>query len=278
MKDLEPAPGPAGPRLTWIGHATVLLELSGVRLLTDPLLRGRVSYLGRQVSGVDPARYAGIDVVLLSHLHLDHLDLPSLGLVGRKTPVIVPRGGARLLRRHGFWRVTEVEAGDEVRVGPLAVRAVYAEHPGGRRPFWSGARTPAVGYVVAGEVRAYFAGDTGLFDGMAGIVRPPLDVALLPVGGWGPLAPLWERLPVPVPGHLDPRRAAGALDLLRPLVAVPFHWGTYAPVGLGRLMSGALGDPPENFRRHAAELAPGVEVRVLRPGESLGLGATGGPS
>ena len=261
-------------RLVWIGHSTVLLDLDGARLLTDPVLRGRVSYLRRQAPGVDPARYAGVDAVLLSHLHLDHLDLPSLRMVGRETRLVVPRGGGRLLERRGFRDVTEIEAREEIRVGSLTVRATHAEHPGARGPL--GAKAPALGYVVAGSLRVYFAGDTGLFDGMAEIGGPLLDVALLPVGGWGPFAPLWERLPVSVPGHLDPRRAAEALRLLGPRVAVPIHWGTYAPLGLDRFMSASLGNPPRAFRRHAAELAPEVGVRVLGPGEMLGLDTVGG--
>ena len=263
-------------RLVWVGHSTVLLDLDGARLLTDPVLRGRVSYLRRQAPVVDPAWYSGIDAVLLSHLHLDHLDLPSLRLVGRETHLVVPRGGGRLLERRGFRRVTEMEAGGEIGGGPLIVRATHAEHPGARSPL--GAKAPALGYVVAGSFGVYFAGDTGIFDGIAGIGGTRLDVALLPVAGWGPLAPLWERLPVSVPGHLDPRRAAEALRLLRPRVAVPIHWGTYAPLGMDRLMSASLGNPPQTFRRHAAELAPGVEVRVLDPGEMLGLGTAGGGS
>lgn len=262
-------------RLVWLGHSTVLLDLDGVRLLTDPVLRDRVSYLRRQVASVDAASYAGVDAVLLSHLHFDHLDLPSLLMVDRGTHLIVPRGGGRLLQRHGFGCVTEMEAGEEVRIGSLAVRAVHAEHPGARSPL--GPRAPALGYVLSGGLRIYFAGDTGAFDGMAEIGRPFLHLALLPVGGWGPLAPLWKRLPVPVPGHLDPRRAAEALRLLRPLVAVPVHWGTYAPLGLGRPMSASAGDPPADFRRHAANLAPGVEVRVPNPGQTLRLDTIGGP-
>lgn len=248
----------------------MLLDLDGTRLLTDPVLRDRISYLRRQVPDVDPAWYAGVDAVLISHLHADHLDLPSLRLIGRGPPIVVPRGGGRLLERGGFRRVIEVEAGEEVRVGALTVRATHAEHPGARVPF--GAKAPALGYVIEGSLKVYFAGDTGVFGGMAGIGRSILDVALLPVGGWGPLAPLWERLPVAVPGHLDPRRAAEALRLLKPSLAVPIHWGTYAPSGpLGRWMSASLGHPPEAFRRHAITLAPEVEVRVLPPGETLRL-------
>ena len=260
--------------LTWIGHSTVLLDLDGVRLLTDPVLRNRVSYLRRRVPAVDPAGHAGVDGVLVSHLHLDHLDLPSLRLMGLETQLVVPRGGGRFLERRGFRRVIEVEAGEAVRVGSLTVRATHAEHPGGRVPL--GTKAPALGYVVAGSFRVYFAGDTGIFDGMSEIGCPRLDVALVPVGGWGPLAPLWERLPVPVPGHLDPRRAAEALRLLKPRVAVPIHWGTYAPFGLNRSMSSSLDNPPVAFRRHAAEFAHGVEVRTLSPGETLRLDTIGG--
>ena len=247
----------------------MLVDLDGVRLLTDPMLRDRASYLRRRVPGVDPTLYAGVDAVLVSHSHSDHLDLPSLRLVGRETLLVVPRGGGRLLGRRGFRHVVEMEAGEEIRIGALRVRATHAEHGGARLPF--GARAPALGYVAAGSRRVYFAGDTGIFAGMAEIGRAPLDVALVPVGGWGPLAPLWERLPSGAPGHLDPRRAAEALRLLRPLLAVPIHWGTYAPLGLGRAMAGSLDLPPRAFRRHAAELAPEVEVRVLGPGGTVRL-------
>lgn len=229
-------------------------------------MRDCASYLRRQVPVVDPAWYAGVDAVLLSHLHSDHIDLPSLEQLGRNTLLVVPRGGGRLLGRRGFRRLTEVEPGEEVRIGSLRVRATHAEHDGARMPF--GKKAPALGYVVAGSRRVYFAGDTGLFTGMANIDNV-LDVALIPIGGWGPLAPLWENLPSGAPGHLDPRRAAEALRLLRPLLAVPIHWGTYAPLGLGRFVSRFYA--PRAFCRHAVELAPEVEVRVLNPGASLRL-------
>jgi L-ascorbate metabolism protein UlaG (beta-lactamase superfamily) len=162
----------------------------------------------------------------VSHLHPDHLDLHSLErLPGhQELLVMVPRGSGRLLTRRGFPSVAEVEAGDELQIGALRVRATHAEHGGARLPFW--ATVPALGYVVTGSRRVYFAGDTGIFDGMANIDRA-LDVALVPVGGWGPLAPSWERFPWAIPGHLDSRSDAEALRLLQPLLAVPIHWGTY---------------------------------------------------
>jgi L-ascorbate metabolism protein UlaG (beta-lactamase superfamily) len=247
--------------LTWVGHSTVLIDLDGVRLLTDPVLRNRVAHLRRRVPIANPTEYADVDAIIISHLHFDHLDLPSLELLGREVPLIAPRGGGRLLKRRGFRRITEVEAGEEIQVGTLTVRATHAEHNGPRLPF--GAKAPALGYVVTGSCRIYFAGDTDLFDDMAKIGRG-LDVALVPIWGWGPSAGS---------GHLDPRGAAEALQLLRPLLAVPIHWGTYAPLGLGRFQSAVLTDPVTAFRRQTAELAAEVEVHVLRPGETLRIEA-----
>ena len=111
--------------------------------------------------------------------------------------------------------------------------------------------------------RVYFAGDTDLFEGMA-TLAPDLDVALVPIWGWGPSAGA---------GHLDPRRAAEALRLLRPRLAVPIHWGTYYPLRLGRSLPAFLKEPVEAFRRYAAEHAPSVGLRVLPVGGRLELGA-----
>jgi L-ascorbate metabolism protein UlaG (beta-lactamase superfamily) len=237
----------------------VLLDLDGVRLLTDPMLRDRVWHLQRQAPGANATKCADVDAVLVSHLHFDHLDLPSLKRLGRGVPLVVPRGGGSLLVRRGFRRVVEVEAGEEVRIGALIIRATHAEHNGPRLPL--GAKAPALGYVIGGSCRIYFAGDTDLFEGLVEIGRD-LDVALLPIWGWGPSAG---------PGHLDPRRAAEALRLLRPPLAVPIHWGTYAPLGLGRVQTTLLSDPVKAFRREATRFAPEVEVRVLGLGETLWL-------
>jgi len=243
----------------------VLVDLDGVRLLTDPVLRSRVAHIRRR-ERVDPAHYTDIDAVLVSHLHFDHLDLPSLERLDHGIQLIVPRGGGALLRQRGFRRVAEVEPGEEVQIGALTVCPTYAKHNGTRLPFF-GVSALTLGYTITGSCRIYFAGDTDLFDGMAEI-GCGLDVALVPVWGWGPSAGH---------GHLDPRRAAEALRLLRPLLAVPIHWGTYAPLGFGRLQTALLADPATAFRRHAAELAPEVEVHVLGLGGTLRLDAiTGG--
>jgi L-ascorbate metabolism protein UlaG (beta-lactamase superfamily) len=248
--------------LAYIGHSTVLVELDGVRLLTDPVIRKRVAHL-RRATSFERAALEDLDAVLVSHAHRDHLDLPSLKDVGRTTKIVVPRGIGALLRRRGFQSVVEVEEGDELSFGAVIVRATYAEHEGRRRP--GKVEGPALGYAVLGTHRVYFAGDTGLFPKMEGLV-PELDVALLPIWGWG--ATLGRGI------HLDPATAAEALALLRPRIAVPIHWGTYHPWHHGlRHKPTFLRDPADAFAQEAARVAPEVEVRVLDPGTELPLSA-----
>jgi L-ascorbate metabolism protein UlaG (beta-lactamase superfamily) len=236
----------------YIGHGTVLIELNGVRLLTDPLLRSRVAHLRRVMpSGAPPSA----DAVLISHGHYDHLDLPSLRMLGESTRVVLPR---ELARRVAEFDVVGVGEGDELQVGPVTVRATHAEHDGGRPPFGEG---PALGYAILGSKRLFFAGDTDLFDGMNGLVAD-LDVALIPIWGWG--ATLGRGK------HLDPERAAEAVRRLAPRIAVPIHWGTYRPLHR-RAGAAFLREPAEAFARAAALAAPEVEIRILRPGETLEL-------
>ncbi|HEX5584263.1 MBL fold metallo-hydrolase [Gaiella sp.] len=252
--------------VTYVGHATVRIALDGTRLLTDPLLRHRVTHLRRRAP-VAPDALRGVDAVLVSHAHYDHLDLPSLERLGRSVPVILPRGLGPLLRRRQFAHVVEVDAGETVSVGELSVRATAADHEGGRGPL--GATGPALGFVVEGSSRIYFAGDSDLFPEMAALAEPPLDLALVPIWGWGPSLGRGK--------HMDPERAAEALALLRPRIAVPIHWGTYHPLHLGlRAVPAYLREPPGRFLRAAAARAPDVEVRVLRPGESLSLAPEAG--
>jgi L-ascorbate metabolism protein UlaG (beta-lactamase superfamily) len=243
-------------RLTWLGHATVLIELDGVRVLTDPVLRRRLAHLER-AEAVATASLPPLDLVLVSHVHYDHLDVPSLRRLGPLAArVAVPTGAARLLWRTKVGSVVEMNEGSELELGGVRVRATHAEHRASRHPL--APVLPSLGYVVSGSRTVYFAGDTDLFDGMDAIADP-LDVALVPVAGWGP------RLP---PGHLDPARAAEAVRRLRPRVAVPIHWGTLKPVYRRTPYSGGA---PEEFAARVAEVAPGVEVRILRIGESSGL-------
>jgi len=175
----------------------------------------------------------------------------------------VPAGAGAWLRRRHFSRVTELRAGEAVDLGGLSVTAVEARHEGRRYP--GGPRAEALGYLVRGERAVYFAGDTELFEEM-GASPGRLDAALLPVAGWGPKLG---------PGHMDALDAARAVRLLLPRVAIPIHWGTLLPIGTAGRHRARLADPPRLFAKHVARLAPGVEVRVLEPGQSTTLPASG---
>jgi L-ascorbate metabolism protein UlaG (beta-lactamase superfamily) len=237
---------------------------SGTTLLTDPLLSDRLLHL-RRMAGPTPTLPGAPDAVLLSHLHADHFHLPSLRAVPGEALLIVPRGAAAFvaqgLGRAWGDRCVELSPGDETTVGAVQVRAVKAAHPGGRGP-WSRSRAAAVGFVVEGSSRTWYAGDTGLFDEMAGL--GPLDLALIPVGGWGPT--------LGAHGHLDAAAAAEALRRVKAAWAVPVHYGTFWPIGLGRVRRHMFRDPGDEFARAAHRTAPQTEVRVLGHGETLAIG------
>ena len=236
----------------------MLIELGGVRLLTDPLLRPGFAHIKRHAPPPDADVTERVDAVLISHLHLDHLDLPSLRRLDGPFRLLAPRGAGSFLRLHGFAHVEELACGESRDVEGIEVVATPAVHDNRRWPALGPQASP-IGFVVRGARSIYFAGDTDLFEQMDGL-EPGLDVALLPVWGWGP------RLG---PGHLDPERAARAAQLLQPRVAVPIHWGTFYP--RGQRPGDRLTAPPRQFAARVAELAPRVTVRLLEPGASLAL-------
>jgi L-ascorbate metabolism protein UlaG (beta-lactamase superfamily) len=223
-------------------------------MLTDPVLRERVGPLRRIASSVSRRLSDRIDLVLLSHLHADHADIPSLRALGESAIVIAPRGAGRWLARHRVRNVHELCSGERAHLGRVDILATAASHARHRRPL--GVRADPIGFLARGSQGLYFAGDTDLFHDMSALAGS-VDLALLPVSGWGPTLG---------PGHLDPARAAQAAARIAPRVVVPIHWGTLA-----------IGWParrprdPERPARHFAELMardlPAVEVRVLAPGE-----------
>jgi L-ascorbate metabolism protein UlaG (beta-lactamase superfamily) len=251
---------------TWWGHSTVWLADSGTTLLTDPILTGRVAHL-RRMAGPPPRLPGPPDAVLLSHLHADHFHIASLKLVPGSPLLIVPRGAASFVAKamgpRAAERCVELAPGEETTVGAVKVRAVPAAHDGGRGP-WSRERAGAVGFVVEGTAKTWYAGDTGLFDEMADLA--PLDLALIPVGGWGPT--------LGAHGHLDAADAAEALRRVKAAWAVPVHYGTLWPIGLGRVRSHMFHEPGRRFAEQAAHVAADTRVRVLGHGETLTIGPT----
>ena len=246
-------------RITYLGHATLLIEMDGFRLLTDPILRNRILHLYRFSDRIDSALYRDIDAVLVSHLHWDHLDVDSLHKLDPPFQMFVPRGSAGYFKINGFPQVVELTPREEISMGSLSIQGTPADHSGSRPPF--ALRSESIGFVMRGSQHIYFAGDTDIFPEMSHIGEN-LDIALLPIWGWGPNLG---------PGHMDPYRAAQALSLLKPKTAIPIHWGTLAPFGISMANSDFLSQPPTKFAQYAEQLAPQVQVKIVPPGSSITL-------
>ena len=266
------------PGLHFLGHSTVRVEIAGRVVLTDPLLTRGVGPLRRVVPVPDPATWADADVVLISHLHGDHLHLASLRMLGAGTRIVVPRGAGRWLRGRGFAHVAEIGPGETLVDGDLRITGVRAEHSGHRfgPRITHGPDTEAVGHLLeGGGSTVYVSGDTALHDSMPLLGERDVDVALLPVWGWGPNLG---------PGHLDPAEAATAVGLIRPRFAVPVHWGTLTVAGigprspLGSRMRRMLVEPPRSFAAEVAGRGLPTTVLVTEPGAPVALPAAAAPA
>jgi L-ascorbate metabolism protein UlaG (beta-lactamase superfamily) len=248
--------------VTWVGHATALLDIDGYRVITDPLMTSRVAHLRRRRPLPSPDVY-DVDLILLSHVHVDHLHLRSLQRLRPTAKVLTPQGSARLLRKVGFTDVREIVVGDRIQTGeidsgPITVEVVPAAHKRGRGPHSRVSADP-VGFVVDGAGRrVYFPGDTDLFEGMADL--GDIDVALLPIWGWG--SSLGE-------GHLNPRRAAEATRIIRPELLLPIHWGTYAPEDGRRRLPSWFDQPPQELRTELEAIDELHRLGLVEPGGSV---------
>ena len=248
----------AGVHVTWLGHSSVVLELAGVRVVTDPLLRRRLGPLSRRHDLPVHRHVDEVDAVLLSHLHHDHADLPSLRRLGH-APVITDPANAAWARGRGL-QAPEVPPDEWV---PLAdgvdarlVRAVHESRPMPHRP------NAASGMLLrGGGIVVWFAGDTALYpemDELAGLAGGAVDLALLPVGGWGP------RLS---PGHMGPGEAAEAAARSEARHVVPIHYGTLHPTGWPRERLAWTYAPADRFATHLAERTD-ASAHVLDVGAS----------
>lgn len=228
-----------------------------MRLLTDPVLGDRLGPLRRHGPTPDLGSLGALDAVLISHAHPDHFDPGSIRRLGGSAPLLVPLGLAGAAGRLGR-RVEELPVGSSVEVGLVKVTAVPALHL--RWPLRPRALT--IGFLIEGSSGIYFAGDTRFFSSMANLAGR-VDVALLPVGRWGPH---------PGPDRLGPATAARAAVAVGAHIAIPIHWGTFYPAGFWRIWPRPLREPAARF---AAELAgtDAVEVMVLEPGEATAIPA-----
>ncbi|HEY8209403.1 MAG TPA: MBL fold metallo-hydrolase [Myxococcaceae bacterium] len=254
---------PSGLRVTWLGHSTVLVEIDGHRVLTDPVFGRRASPLG----WIGPERWyppplplaqvPPVDAVVISHDHYDHLDEATLTAIKDwNTTFIVPLGvGAHL----EYWgvppaRIVELDWWETAKVGDLEINCVPARHASGRTLFDQNAKLWA-GYAFVGpRHRAYFSGDTGLFPAMAEIGRKlgPFDVTMIEVGQYNRAWPDW---------HIGPEQALIAHRLVGGKVFFPIHWGLF------ELAAHGWTEPME--RAVAAAEKSGAVIVGSRPGHGV---------
>ena len=255
-----------GDRLTWLGHASFLLHLEGRTILTDPYLSDHASPLPPlgpkrfARPGLPPRRLPRIDLLLLSHNHYDHLDLPTIeALAGKdRVEVVVPLGLAGYFRERGYLRVYELDWYGERRLPGLAITALPAIHFSKRTPFDRN-RTLWTGYAIQGRgKRVYFAGDTAYGPVFQEVGRrvAPFELALLPIGAYEPRLLMQGS-------HATPEEALRIGRELGARRVVGMHWGTI------RLTDEPPFEPPERFRAAAPAAGYGPDdAWVLRVGET----------
>jgi L-ascorbate metabolism protein UlaG (beta-lactamase superfamily) len=260
-----PPPPGAPARVTWLGHASFLVQLDGISLVVDPVLRpeGIVGVRRNVPAPIAVNRLPPIHACLVTHGHYDHLDLPTLEAIG--APVVAGLGWGQFFRARGL-AATELGWGASTRVGPVTVTFVPAQHWSRRTPFDQNAALWG-GFVIEGRGAAiYHAGDTALFDGFRAIAArfPSLDAALLPIGAYDP-AWFMERQ------HMNPEQALEAFQVLGARTFVAMHWGTF------KLTDEPLDEPPRRLEAERVRRAiPAERVRLPAIGETIELGRPAG--
>jgi len=240
--------------VTWIGHASAVVDLAGERVLVDPLGRRRCRDLGEY------------HTILITHSHVDHLNRWTLAALDRAARLIVPRGAAKVVSDLGFSEVLEVEPGDDLAAGRLDVRVVPTRHDPGR---WSKGEGPScAGYIIAhGGVAVHHAGDVDMsdFDVFEEIGKTTaIDVTMLPIGGMLPVWYYrWRKKSLDRGVHIDPDTALEIAQRLRATAMIPVHWGTV------NLRLGPPSAPRKRLEKVAESEGLSDLVRVLGHGEEL---------
>jgi len=253
----------SGLRVTWFGHSSTLVEIDGVRVLTDPIWSERASPIGWlgprrwYAPAIALAQLPRVDAVIISHDHYDHLDHATIVAMRHWTNLfIVPLGMGGRLERWGIarTRIVELDWWQSTQVGALAVAILPARHSSGRldprsdHTLWGGFA------LLGAHHRVYFSGDTGLQHAMTEIGKRygPFDLALIEAGQYSEAWP---------DAHLGPEQAVLTAKRVNARVLLPVHWGLF------KLAPHAWTEPVE--RVLAAARCAGLTVITPRPGQSV---------
>jgi len=216
--------------ITWVGHATYVLQIGGLTVLTDPVWSRKIPGVAPRVTpvGVEWDALPRVDAVVISHNHYDHLDAPTIRRLPRDTPMFVPANLAWWFRRRGFRDITELDWYERARLtGPEGVDVdldFVPAHHWSRRTLTDACKSLWGGWILSASngTRIYFAGDTGYghYFTEIGARYPGIDLALMPVGAY---EPNWFMKPV----HLNPDEAVRACAELGAARMATMHWGTF---------------------------------------------------
>ena len=257
-----------GLRVTYIGHATLLLEIGGKRILTDPNFDPALAGFLRRVCppGIALHDLPQLDAVLVTHAHADHLSFTSLAALRQDVPIYAPGPVQHWLRKSGYHQTVGIEPGTSLQLGDLTIHATEAEHRGNRYGYDSWRSAANMYLLVAPDRSCFFAGDTGLtptthdmVERMLHTENRTLDLALLPIGH----APWWK--PRFRRGHLSSDDALTLFERLRARYLIPYHWGTFH-----HLTSGPY-DAINTLRTSLTSHPRAADVKVLEPGHAFDL-------
>ncbi len=254
-------------KVTYIGHATLLLEIGGARILTDPNFDPKLGGILPRVAapGIALEKLPSLDAILLTHAHADHLSFETLERLPSTSPLFAPPVIAKWLRRLGFAHAVDLPPGESTSVCDVEIYAASATHHGNRYGFDRWRRAANMYLLDAGET-IFFAGDTALAEDTHYLVKRvlwqtgrQLDLALLPIG----YAPWWK--PGFRKGHLTHEDALTLFERLHARVLVPYHWGTF------RHVTATAHDAIRRLRERLESHHLATSVKIVEPGESLEL-------